>query len=299
MLALFTLVLTAFAGVLAQECAGEVTVELPSVACVHQEGAASLSWRAADPLKLTMTSPTTGDVMVGGYGSDSTDGAREFMPASLHLERIDMSASGVVAEAHLVTFDYDTPDCMSALRWTLDGVTFPEMRPECVSVFVIEYVLAAESSEFVGDMLSRRISGDVSLQRWAPETKGMRVYTEGPTWHVFVQQMNMSKEDIDKLGSSAPVDYLMLQGRGFTPRGGKLYTEVCDPVAPVPDVPPPVSTASPSLASLPKCVPTWDRCSEGHECCDSSARCLRKNAHYAQCRDASRPAPPNWDGTVA
>jgi hypothetical protein len=44
-----------------------------------------------------------------------------------------------------------------------------------------------------------------------------------------------------------------------------------------------------SLLNAPVCVPTYSECTQGLECCDVGAICMKKNEFYSQCRPADSP----------
>lgn len=284
-------------GACAQEYAGDVSLKLPIVACVSQEGPTTLRWRAADPFVVTTTLVEGGLAeqlemeMGGGYGTygdagygesgrldnPSWEGARTFMPASLHMRSLE--GSEIVAEAHLITFDRNTRACRDAVEWTREGITVAKVEPSCVDVFVAEYTLGDTSSPFVSDLINQRLGDkEVDLQNWAPYTKALRAYTAsdmGATWRVFVERMDICQADLDILKDTQ--SDIMIRDNGFANRDVKLFYEACDDLT---------------------CAPLWDRCDAHHPCCDATAQCVRKNEYYAQCRDSQRAMPLNWDGSV-
>lgn len=285
-------------GARAQEYAGDVSLKLPTVACVSQEGPASMRWRAADTFAVTttLTADHEADMIDqlemdagGGYGSavgagygdpvrlddPSWEGVRTYMPASLLMRALE--GSDIVAEAHLVAFDRNTQACRAAVEWTREGITFTKVEPSCINVFVTEYTLAPASSPFVSDLINQRVSDrEVDLGTWAPYTKALRAFTSsdmGPTWRVFVERLSICQADLDIL-KNAPYEGSFMV-RDATQRGVKLFYEACEDR---------------------ECAQLWDRCDAQHPCCDG--HCIRKNAHYAQCRDGERMVPAHWDGSV-
>lgn len=143
--------------------------------------------------------------------------------------------------------------------------------------FVTEYTLAPTSSPFLSDLINQRVSDrEVDLQTWAPYTKALRAFTSsdmGPTWRVFVERLSICQADLDIL-KNAPYEGSLME-RGATQRDVKLFYEACEDL---------------------ECVKLWDRCDAQHPCCEG--HCIRKNEHYAQCRDGERMVPSTWDGSV-
>jgi hypothetical protein len=214
-----------------------------------------------------------------GYGGrpakQAWEGTLTFLPASLHVHVAD-GADGIVAEAHLMTFDRNDRTCKEAVEWTSNSIVFSDVQPECVSVFVVEYVLSDQSAPFIADMINGRQGGsELDLQMWAPEDGTMRVYEMGQTWRVFEERVPISASDLAILTTAASdvsgpkplaVDRMAL-------RDAPVFTELT-------------------------CVPLWGSCGTVSTCCPDDARCERKNSHYAQCRDSTRPIPDDWESAI-
>jgi hypothetical protein len=287
----------------------EVNVKLPIVSGVQQSAATSIHWLGTDTLQVT-TSYTTADetemlasldtpinratrgtygedrAVRGTYGEDrgvrmdraDWEGTLKFFPASLYVQAVTGRDDGVVAEARLVAFDQNTRSCKEAVNWTSEGIMLSRVPPSCINVFVVDYTLAEEtSSQFLSDMVNQRIVNEtLDLGQWAPDSKALRMYMAsnmGPTWRVFQQHPTISLLDLEIVESEPPM--------------GMVLTDDLT-----------IRLASP-LFYEKGCIATWGFCGTLPTCCEPKVECVRKNLHYAQCRDRSRDIPEGWTGSFS
>jgi hypothetical protein len=282
MLTILTTIVLGALGSRAQ-AAGQVGLNLPIVEAVQQDGPTSTRWLMSKPFDVTTTYADMPDVRGGygmadgaGYGGDRPDkraweGTLTFLPASLHLYVVE-GVDGVAAEAQLITFDRNIRACKKAVSWTAESIVFSDVQPMCIAVFVVEYMLADQSAPFIADMINGRQGTTLDLQMWPPEDVEMRIYELGQTWRVFQQRLPISASDLAIL-KGANMTGMPLNVDRTARQDAPLFTEQT-------------------------CVPLWGYCGTVPMCCEADAQCVRKNAYYAQCRDATRPIPDAWDDAI-